>query len=375
MPRRGANQGSITSVSPNRWRLRKDYYTAEGNRKWIDETISGTKKQAESRMSEIKDLLNIGIVPNGDSLNEFLDQWLLITKQNVKPKTHYDYQNILKYARGRFGNSRLQDIKGDHIQFLYTGMLEKGLSPRTVKLLHIVLNSALNTAVKWGRIPYSPTNRVIAPKQRRKEIDVWSIGEVREFLKVISTHRHRSVYQLMLYTGIRRAEACGLTWSDVDLDNQTLRVQRNLQRIVGEGLVEGTPKTRRSLRKIALGKSAIATLRNQRNTMLEFKLSAGPAWINKDWVFTNETGNPTDPDKLTTEFKGLIRKTKLTQITLHGLRHTFASLSIMAKIDAKVLSESLGHSSVSFTLDTYAHLFPSQKQDAADAFDIFLKTG
>ena len=102
---------------------------------------------------------------------------------------------------------------------------------------------------------------------------------------------------------------------------------------------------------------------------------AGPAWNDTNKVFTNPFGNPIDPDKLTTEFKTLVKNTNLTQINLHGLRHTFASLSIMAKVDAKIMSESLGHSTVSFTLDTYGHLFPSQKQEAADAFDIFLKTG
>ena len=375
MSRRGVNQGSITSVSSNRWRLRKDYYTEDGVRKWIDETFSGTKKEAEFRMNEIKDLLNIGIVLTGDTFNQFLDQWLLITKQRVKPKTLYDYRNILKYSRRRFGNTRLADVRGEHIQLLYTEMLEKGLSARTVKVLHVVLNSAFNTAVKWGHIPYSPTDRVTAPKQQRKKIAVWSIEEVREFSEVIAAHKYRHIYQLLLYTGIRRAEACGLTWSDIDLDAQTLTVKGNLQRIVGEGLVHGTPKTNRSFRKIALANSAKEILKNQRNIQLQSRLTAGPAWIGEDWVFTDEIGNPIDPDKLTTGFKVLIEKTNLTKITLQGLRHTFASLSIMAKIDAKVISESLGHSSVSFTLDTYGHLFPAQKQAAADAFDIFLKTG
>ena len=375
MARRGANQGSIRAVSTNKWRLRKDYYTPDGRRKWIDETISGSKKQAEARMSEIKDMLKIGIVPSGNTLNEFLNQWLSITKQNVKPKTHYDYQNILKYARKKLGHVTLQDLRGDHIQSLYSAMLDEGLSTRTVKLLHVVLGSALKAAVKWGHLSYSPTERATAPKQRRKEIKAWSREEVKVFLKGISEHKHQNVYKLLLYTGIRRAEVCGLTWSDVDLDGKTLTIRRNLQRIVGEGLTEGTPKTNKSFRKIALASAAVDTFRKQRSTQSETRLSAGSAWNDTNKVFTNDFGNPIDPDKLTTEFKSLVENTTLTKITLHGLRHTFASLSIMAKVDAKIMSESLGHSSVSFTLDTYGHLFPSQKQEAADAFDMFLKTG
>ena len=89
MARRGANQGSITAVGSKRWGLKK-ITIRRGPRKWIDETLTSTKKQVESRMGKIKDKLKIGVVLTGHTLSQFLDQWLLITKQTVKPKTHYD---------------------------------------------------------------------------------------------------------------------------------------------------------------------------------------------------------------------------------------------------------------------------------------------
>ena len=121
--------------------------------------------------------------------------------------------------------------------------------------------------------------------------------------------------------------------------------------------------------------SAAIALKKERAAQLGCRLSAGPAWIDGEWVFTNRFGAPIDADRLTTEFKNVIKDTSLTQITLNGLRHTFTSLSMLAKVEAKVISDSLGHSSVSFTLDTYGHLFPVQKQEAADALDQLLKLG
>ena len=376
MARRGPNEGSIISVGPNRWRLRKDHYAADGTRKWIDETVRGTKKQAEGRMEEIKAMSKAGIIPTGGSLDEYLHEWLDAIRPTVKPKTHYDYTNTLKYATARYGRLRLQDLRGDHLQKLYADMLGKGLSTRTVRLLHVVLGSAFKAAVKWGRLAYAPTDRAIAPKQQRREIKAWCVEEVRQFSALTNNHPHSNLYQFLIYTGLRRAEVCGLKWSDVDIDdNRVLTVRRILHRVVGVGLVEGSPKTRRSMRQIVLCSSAAIALKKERAAQLGCRLSAGPAWIDGEWVFTNRFGAPIDADRLTTEFKNIIKDTSLTQITLNGLRHTFTSLSILAKVEAKVISDSLGHSSVSFTLDTYGHLFPVQKQEAADALDQLLKLG
>jgi integrase len=97
--------------------------------------------------------------------------------------------------------------------------------------------------------------------------------------------------------------------------------------------------------------------------------------VDEDWVFTNQIGGPVDADDLTRNFRNLIKDTGLTQISLHGLRHTYASLMILAGVNAKEISDSLGHSSVAFTLDVYGHLYPAQRQDAADALDALMKPG
>ena len=189
-------------------------------------------------------------------------------------------------------------------------MLGKGLGTRTVRLLHVVLGSAFKAAVKWGRLAYAPTDRATAPKQQRQEMKAWSVEVVRQFSALTNNHPHSNLYQFLIYTGLRRAEVCGLKWSDVDIDdNRVLTVRRILHRVVGVGLVEGSPKTRRSMRQIVLCSSAAIALKQERAAQLGCRLSAGPVWIDGEWVFTNRFGAPIDADRLTSEFKNIIKDT------------------------------------------------------------------
>ena len=373
--RRSRSTGSITERGPGRWRLRAGYQSLGGKRKWRSETVRGTKKDAEARLRLLLGEIELGVMVTADKMGDYLDQWLNTVKPTIAPKTHYDYSNSLKYVTNRYGHLRLKDLRGNHIQMLYTEMLNRGLSTRTVKLLHVVLGSALKAAVKWGYIAYSPSDRVTAPKQERREIQAWSKDEVHRFTDQTRNHHQKNLYQVLIYTGLRRAELCGLKWGDIDFDNRTLSIRRVLHRVVGnEGLTVGDTKTKRSRRTITLGKTAIQALKQEQTDQLIRKLAA-PAWVDEDWVFTNQIGGPVDADDLTRNFRNLIKDTGLTQISLHGLRHTYASLMILAGVNAKEISDSLGHSSVAFTLDVYGHLYPAQRQDAADALDALMKTG
>ena len=174
---------------------------------------------------------------------------------------------------------------------------------------------------------------------------------------------------------MRRSELLGLQWKDIDMDNANLHVQRSLQRINGRGLVVSQTKTQKSRRAIALGTSTVDVLRGVRKKQLERRLSAGPVWNDQDFVFTQANGRPLHPDKVSNEFHRIVEGSKLPHLTLHGLRHAHATLMLAKGVHPKVVSERLGHSNVSITLDVYSHLLPGLQEAAAQAVDDTLSAG
>ena len=146
-------------------------------------------------------------------------------------------------------------------------------------------------------------------------------------------------------------------------------VIRTLQRIYGKGLDIGQPKTPRSRRSISLSQSTGSLLQSVRTRQIEQRLAAGPAWHDTGFVFTKPDGRPTDPDTLSHDFQKIVRATGLPHLTLHGLRHAHATFLLQKGTHAKIVSERLGHSSISVTMDTYSHVLPDMQEAAARAID------
>ena len=140
-----------------------------------------------------------------------------------------------------------------------------------------------------------------------------------------------------------------------------------LQRITGYGLMEDQPKTPRSRRSVALAPETVELLHAVRGRQIEQSLEYGPLWQNTGYVFTQPDGSPTIPDQVTQGFARLVRKYGLPHLTLHGLRHAMATLAMTAGVNPKVVSETLGHSTVGLTLDLYSHVTPNMQEEAAQA--------
>ena len=165
---------------------------------------------------------------------------------------------------------------------------------------------------------------------------------------------------------------CG-HWDGVHLDSGRLEVKATLQRIRGHGLVTGTPKTERSCRNIALAPETVELLRDVRGAQILAKMELGPLWQDTGFVFTHPNGTPLIPDQITQEFAAVIKRFGLPHLTFHGLRHAFATMALQAGINSKVVSEALGHSSVTITLDLYSHVLPNMQDELASAVANLLK--
>lgn len=175
----------------------------------------------------------------------------------------------------------------------------------------------------------------------------------------------RNAFTILATTGMRRGEALGLRWGDVDFDSSQLAIVQTVS-TVDSKVVVGQPKTAGSRRTVYVHDATIKALRQQRQLQVEERLAAGPAWdTDNDLVFRNVTGGLVNPDWFSRHFDQLVAKTDVPRIRLHDLRHTNATLSLKAGVHPKVVSERLGHSSIAITLDLYSHVTPGISREAA----------
>ncbi|MGD0121711.1 MAG: site-specific integrase [Candidatus Limnocylindrales bacterium] len=195
----------------------------------------------------------------------------------------------------------------------------------------------------------------------------WTGRQVAGFLDFVGSDRLFCLWRVAFFTGMRRGELLGLRWRDVDLDGAALSIQQTYIR-GAEGLGYGAPKTAKGRRRITLDAETVGILRAQKRAQATLRIRAGSIWKDNDLVFAREDGSPIDPDVVSTQFYRLTARAGLPRIRLHDIRHTHATLLLMAGVHPKVVSERLGHSSILITLDTYSHVLPGLQEDAVDRF-------
>jgi integrase len=200
--------------------------------------------------------------------------------------------------------------------------------------------------------------RVALPSLLDVEISFLERAEVDTLLLALHRHRWGWAFGVILLTGVRRSEFCGLTWENVHLDDRFIDIRSRRTTAAGS-VVEGPPKTRKARRRIPLDPLAIKLLKQRIEERDEQRIMWGPDWSpsGNSYVWAFEDGSPPNPDRLTAEFAKFCTSLDITDVGLHGLRHTFATVAIAAGMAPYALSRSLGHSTVSFTLDKYGHLW------------------
>lgn len=253
---------------------------------------------------------------------------------------------------------------------------DKTLASSTVQYYHRVISSILSTAVQWQIILFNPCERVKPPKNERKEAKYLDDKQAMELLKLLEAEPliYRALYSLIMYTGMRRGEACGLTWQDIDLDNGVIDINKSSLYTPDRGRFDDDTKNETSRRVIKIPDPAVDLLREYRAFQAAEKIKLGDKWQGENKVFTSANGKPIHPDTVSSHFHSFIEKTDLPPITVHGLRHTNASLMIANGTDIKTVSKRLGHANVTTTGNIYTHAIKSADELAADKLtDIFKK--
>ena len=351
---------------------------AKGKRLYLNKTIHGSKRDAQTYLTAKMREKDTGtlIEPSSMSVNDYLDKWIETAKTQVRARTVQGYQDMLgAYARPALGNKRLSDVKPLDIQALYSSLTERGLSANTVRHVHVILKVALKQAAGWRLIPFSPAADVKPPKAAmRSKIQVLSQAEAVRFLACAAEDRYHSLFHLALAKGLRPEEYLGLLWDNVDLDSGILHVRTTLVTKRGGGWYFGEPKSESSRRTLKLPAATVRALAEHRRKQAEERLRLGSHYENNGLVFATPSGSPVDIANLRTRhFKAIIKRAELSEgFTLYSLRHSFVTLSLLAGVEAKTVSEEAGHSSVSFTLDVYAHVLPQMKHSAAEKLEKLL---
>ena len=364
--RRGHNEGSIRQRADGRWEAlvtlphgkRKSYYgrtRAEVQHK----LVAGLKARQDG----------LPLPNEKQTIEQYLSRWYEdVVMTTTRPSTSASYGRYLHlHILPEIGRLPLARLTPQDVQALMNRKLAAGLSPRTVQYMRAILRRALGQALKWRLVPYNVAAMTDSPRVTRPEVQPLSPDQARVFLDAARNHRLYALYAVALAIGLRQGEALGLRWPDVDLDTGRLTVRAALQRVNGKlQLVE--PKTARSRRTIALPAVAIEALRAHHVGQLEQRMSS-KIWQETGLVFTTTVGTPLDPRNVTRQFQKLLAQAGLPHQRFHDLRHACASLLLAQGVHPRVVMETLGHSQISLTMDTYSHVMPSLQREAADKMD------
>ena len=316
------------------------------------------------------------VEPTKMTLNSYLDHWLeTAARPGVRQRTYDGYEGLLeRHVRPPLGDRRLHQLTPIEIQALYSDLLTRGLSSRTVRYVHAVLSSSLKQAVKWRMLSQNPASFVDLPRIEKKEMRAFSAEQATTFLKAAKDDRFGTLFAFALATGMRPGEYLALRWSDIDLRVGTATVVRSLVRCKDGSWEFEEPKTKNSRRTIPLPASLVTAVAAHKREQAEERLAKGPSYENETLVFASSTGHPLDQINLVRRhFKPTLKSAGLpNEFRLYDLRHSCATLLLLAGENPKVVSERLGHASVTLTLDTYSHVLPSMQQRAAEKLEAIL---
>jgi len=351
-----------------------------------------TKTRAEEVLNEslVKHQQGTYVTADSMTVRHFLTkEWLPAIAATVRPSTLASYEgHVHTHLIPEIGAVRLQKLTPARINAMYATLLCKPraskrkvdkdsktppppipkLSPTTVRRIHATLHRALKDAVRWNMIPRNPCDSADPPKVRTDghDMKVWTAEEQEKFLAFVSDDRLYALWRLLIMTGARRGECCGLRWADVDLVKSRISISQT-RTCVGYKVVVGEPKTPRSRRSVALDPDTVSALKVWKSRQLEDKMERqrDKLWTDTGYVFTLEDGQPYHPGRVSRLFNSAVAKSKLPRIRLHDTRHSHASLLLAAGIHCKAISARLGHSNIGTTMNIYAHCIPELDEEAA----------
>lgn len=381
---------NITELIPNK-KYRIDIEAGrkyDGTRNRIVETINGTLKQAIERRDELLyEIKHSKLKPDGNmNFLEFTKLWLKdYAEPNVKPSTLYGYRcNLNAYILPKFKDYKLNEIKVYDLEKFYNELKttstkiskgtdnEKMLSSTTILKQHRQLSLMFSTAIKWEFLDSNPCTKVLKPPVKAiPEMAFYNETEIKHMIKLLDNEDldlKVAVYML-LFGGFRRGELLGLHWEDINFEDQTVKVNKNLLNLRGKGLTESTTKTIKSNRVVSLPNECFKLLKEYKELQDDRRRLLGNKWNNSPYVFKSIFGGCMKPEWLSRNWSLFLKKNNLRHIRLHDLRHTCATYLLSIGTPIATVSRKLGHSDIYTTLNIYTHSLEADDRKAVEELE------
>lgn len=362
-----AGTGSVYQRADGQWVGSIRFTDVDGTKR--RKTVYGPDRAtAEARLDAVRRMIadQVPVQQSKDATGAHVSWWATSTLpvSHRRPSTVETYQTIVRTVIvPGIGTVPLGDLTPTVLEAWTGRMLDEGRSPATIRKALDILGLALDVAVRDGKIRSNPVHDTAKPRITRSEVDFFTSDQVGRLLDAADGYRLDQLLRLAVYTGLRRGEALGLRWRDVDLDARTIRVTGTLTRVKGR-LVRQEPKTNAGTRVVPLIGDAWQALVDQQALQAADR-DASPYWRNDPgYVFTTESGEPVDPSNVGRWFTTVRDKAGIQSGSWHTLRHSAASTLLRAGTPMLVVSRLLGHSKVQITLDLYGHLTTSDIAEA-----------
>lgn len=344
-------------------------------------TRRGFKTIKEAKQAERNLLLNVeeyGLPSNNLNnltFKEVASLWFESYQTTVKPTTAKN----LKIKLDTIIKHHIHDLKIDKMTVVFCQKITIDLSKQYILYQNYlsIINRVLKYAVSMDILKSNPLDKVIRPKskQPQKKDNHYTKEELSEFLKFAKEYSDafHVFYHTIAYTGLRRGEALALKWKEIDLDNKTITVNHTAVILDGKQVLQ-SPKTKASKRIIQIDDNTIRILKSRRLRQKKEYLKAGKVYLHdENFVFTNHAQEWTRLKTINNALKYFYNHyPKLKEITIHGFRHTHASLLFEAGVEAKAISDRLGHTNIQTTLNLYTHLNDTQRINTVNQFMDFM---
>ena len=319
------------------------------------------------------------------TLEEWLKEWMRVYKKPyISPRTYQGYVEKSKTILEHLGNMQLQKIELYHLQKFISDLQNVGKSPKSLRHYYSILKMCFDDAIMCRHISLNPTRNLKLPSMRRKELNIMTKEEQLVFEGFMKKYRMGTAYIVLVNTGLRAGELSGLTWKDVDFENKALYVRRGMQKIttydddfnkVKRERKVTDVKTENSYRVVPMLDKVVRILQEYKKKVQaeqEELAELGEGFKDDDFIFKTKYNHPITSEYLRKTCQGICKSNNFRKVGIHELRHTFATRSIEAGIDLRVLQEILGHASYSTTADIYVHILGQVKLSQMNRLEDYL---
>ncbi len=367
-PKKANGEGTVYKRANGRW-AGQCYVTQTDGRRVRRNVTGTTKREVEKRLAELIDREAAGrrTAPADLTVETYLREWLgQVVVHRVRQNTLAAYRfQAERYLIPGLGRKRLASLSARDLRLYFDSLRGREIGTRTIGYVHATLRAALEDAVREELLDRNVAKLVRVPRPAKVEREPLTVDEVKTLLRHTREHRLHALIGVLALLGLRRSEALGLTWADVDLDAGWLQVRRGLQRIDGQ-LVSMPTKTLRSRRTIPLPGMVVDLLTRHRDAQEKERVQLAEKWPDLGFVFTTPIGTPVDPRNCTRIVQNACRDAGVRVVRLHDLRHGCVSVLLALGVPPRTAMEIAGHSTIEMTMNVYGHVTLDEKREALD---------